>query len=1046
MPRSGDASPAARGADDLHSPLRGLLDYTQPLSYVGQGVGKVLNQGMDYAGQKAAAANSNDLLTRILAGIGLPTPDDITDQLTQLIAPFADYLNQLLNPSSPINGANIFNLFLSRISSSALTDAPINMLLNAAFNSSLAVEGNGEWSVDPTVYFPLAGQNPGAQGSTVVTADGTLHQLGSNIVTVGNSATDQLAPGQTVAFSIQALASGLIGTGMPVQMGVLTNLGITTLEQEMPVAAPAGWINPPAGSKAATLTGQYEIPDDGSVTWVRMLLAVTPGASAGNVRFSAASMEPTGGLLAQLQTDILAIPTAFQDFIEAGSDALNDYAANQDYQQLLTALNTAWITLWTTVTALEANAVVTLEQIVESVLGIDISSGLNAMWASVLTQITALQTLLTASPSPSPAQWAVWWSNLLLALGFAPPVAANIANFLSGNYDAAKQAKAWFDQMLASLGWTNGTQVASQIYSAAVTADSAQQQATLNATRAARKNQNDAIIYLDPLHTKYPLGSITDTAATRINNKPTWWGAVNDNLLLVAQQLGLAPETPSATADIGSAVTKNTAKAAQVASVFNGEVVTPIDIDVQKVKDYNTKITGSGPAGTVLPSAISDQLLPAQVAGPDGSDDIRTTISLLYKQLGAAMNGNVEGAGDLASLAQLMQALNGTAGDAATMAANASAQLAVRNNASVSQGWDDTSQSNMPVWVATESLTGAANSTIALVRVGKSGKIGGLTFITTGMMTQASTPVYINVWRVNFASGICPLLYASSDISSLWSGLNSQVIPVRHLIPGPSNFQISSGDLIAVEISGGTISGQKLYGCNNGLGMLLNTSANMSGLGATITRSAPASATGSIAVSALNFTNKAPFMSLEITNTPPGYYAPQKWTRSSVGTYTYIVPSYAMAGDLVDLIGVGGGGGGGFQNSGAPGSWNTRTLVVGTDINAGDSITVAVGRGGSHTTPAYDGDPTTFVKTSGGGLLLAAGGADYAHPQSYQQSPGNVDFPAVNPTRYFGGGNVGLKQAGAKPGGGGCWTNDINAGYNTPGAPGAAWIVTRQAT
>lgn len=159
-----------------------------------------------------------------------------------------------------------------------------------------------------------------------------------------------------------------------------------------------------------------------------------------------------------------------------------------------------------------------------------------AKWTQIINQIGALFTLVQSPVSA--AQWAVWWSNTLTVLGIDAPTAATVANWLSGNYDAAKAAKKAWDDFLAS--WDVGTP-------ADVAAATA-----LNIARTKRKAQNDAII-ADWLHQKYPLGSITDTATTLIGGKRTWWGAVNDNLLLVAQIFGLAQETPDPTADVGTA-------------------------------------------------------------------------------------------------------------------------------------------------------------------------------------------------------------------------------------------------------------------------------------------------------------------------------------------------------------------------------------------------------------------------------------------------------------------------------------------------------------
>jgi hypothetical protein len=119
------------------------------------------------------------------------------------------------------------------------------------------------------------------------------------------------------------------------------------------------------------------------------------------------------------------------------------------------------------------------------------------------------------------------WADIETYLGIIPPT--NVTNVLGGA------------NLGADLTLVNST------------ATTAQTNANTANTQAARKAQNDTIL-ADWLHQTYPLGSATDTAATLVGGKRTWWGAWNDNLTLLGQMLGITPPTTPAS-DIGTAVT-----------------------------------------------------------------------------------------------------------------------------------------------------------------------------------------------------------------------------------------------------------------------------------------------------------------------------------------------------------------------------------------------------------------------------------------------------------------------------------------------------------
>lgn len=138
-------------------------------------------------------------------------------------------------------------------------------------------------------------------------------------------------------------------------------------------------------------------------------------------------------------------------------------------------------------------------------------------WDTVFAQLASYPPV-----GSSAATVATWWSTLLVDLGLTPTDAGNIANFISGNYDAAKQAKAWFDQLLASLGLGSGTAVGTLIGGHGTSISSQKSwwdRFTL-----------DIIIFCDFGHQTYPAGSQTDTKTTTVGGKRTWYSAIADFL------------------------------------------------------------------------------------------------------------------------------------------------------------------------------------------------------------------------------------------------------------------------------------------------------------------------------------------------------------------------------------------------------------------------------------------------------------------------------------------------------------------------------------
>jgi hypothetical protein len=183
---------------------------------------------------------------------------------------------------------------------------------------------------------------------------------------------------------------------------------------------------------------------------------------------------------------------------------------------------------------------------------------------------------------------------------------------------------------------------------------------------------------------------------------------------------------------------------------------------------------------------------------------------------------------------------------------------------------------------------------------------------------------------------------------------------------------------------------------------------------------------------------------------PENKPATQEYT--TAGTYTYEIPYWSTAIDLI-LLGAGGGGTyGGINNGvgGGAGSWKTTTLERGSDIPwATTTISITVGQGGApgavtgasamaggDTTATWDSSsgPTTDT-APGGGAGASSSGQVGDGPNPGSQSIGDATLTAGTPQPVAG-------ATGNAPGGGGAGSDVISQGGT--GADGAAVLVARQ--
>src|SRR5581483_10835382 len=82
---------------------------------------------------------------------------------------------------------------------------------------------------------------------------------------------------------------------------------------------------------------------------------------------------PTGGLLANLQADFTAGTANFATFLQAVETAITNYTS---WSTFITQVESAWTTYSTTASDLAADEVFTIQQLLNSMLGIHTSTGL----------------------------------------------------------------------------------------------------------------------------------------------------------------------------------------------------------------------------------------------------------------------------------------------------------------------------------------------------------------------------------------------------------------------------------------------------------------------------------------------------------------------------------------------------------------------------------------------------------------------------------------------------------------------------------------------
>lgn len=428
-------------------------------------------------------------------------------------------------------------------------------------------------------------------------------------------------------------------------------------------------------------------------------------------------------------------------------------------------------------------------------------------------------------------------------------------------------------------------------------------------------------------------------------------------------------------------------------------------------------------------------------------------------ELGAAITGDTANSGDWSWVASIVNGWNTLTGQAHTAAINNANTLGIRNNKPVIYGLDDTTEANIPFTQATTTIPIGNTPYVTFVRCNQTDVKNTIAFVASLPSSGAATQVYVNFWSVNFTTNKMTLINTSANLVPFLSTTPAWIFTTA------SATAVEPGDVLMIEFNTGGVGGTvNVLGQINSTAAPVHPLANLTAIAGTLAAhtTPPYFAATQINKSAITFSNiTVPYVALETSNPPPPVY-PDHRQDFPIGTTIYSIDTWA---GHVDLIGCGQGGGGQGETGstvgrgGSPGSWNGQTLVVGTDIAAGGSITVTVqadpsangngtpGSGGAYFADGVDGYSTTFQWNKPGiGIqtLSCAGGIggglhNGSNATTYGQGPGDYTFNGIT---YPGGGATLFPQNGSVPGGSGPGGQSFQYGFS--GGHGQALLVERQ--
>lgn len=495
----------------------------------------------------------------------------------------------------------------TKISSSAITSDNAQMLFNPDFSTAISIAGSGIWSWDGAVYYVPAGQTPVSPGSALVTANGALQGLTS-------TPSSAFPLGQSIVFSVQVLAQALTGSGTLLELfaipwiGTVAQTPISIATSAAPAGATTGWTNAPTGSLATTMTGSWKPTTGSGITAVSMQLIVTGASNSGTVRWSAASMELTGGLISDLQADSAAKQAARQTYNAAVVAALS---AGGGWATEIGAIDAARATYQATMADIDASQVVTLKSLFSALLGINSTTG-------KMSAVTVAGTTGSGTLADDWAKAVDSWDNIFG--GGNDPTTSQVQH-------GALQSILGGADLGADVSTTSSAAAAAGAAATTAGTNAATAQATANATKTNLQTKIDVdTVLLDVLHLVYQKGSTGDTWGTvGSNGKPTYYSAYNEHQILKGVVDNASPPTDPAptTGDVIAANTaaSNTASTnASTAIASNQAVMNTLVSSQSGVAVTGVGVTDVGGAMTnIAQSSVQGLVAPNVTFGAVGS-------------------------------------------------------------------------------------------------------------------------------------------------------------------------------------------------------------------------------------------------------------------------------------------------------------------------------------------------------------------------------------------------------------------------------------------
>lgn len=436
------------------------------------------------------------------------------------------------------------------------------------------------------------------------------------------------------------------------------------------------------------------------------------------------------------------------------------------------------------------------------------------------------------------------------------------------------------------------------------------------------------------------------------------------------------------------------------------------------------------------------------ILGVTGPGDIGSSIMAVINHL---VGGFVGVLGDVAGLADIFN-ISHMVSSAASLGSLAFELLGIRNNTPIYTGLLPNGKSNFPIdGVNTDLNCTQSASLIATFRIQESSPLGVVSWLGHG--TAGITAFYVNVWKVDSASGSWSLVHHSPNIvNDLSAGSSPQWNFYELLAP----LAVVAGEEYAFEfvpVGGAHI----IRGIDTADKIPDHPYANIVRMGATRNNTTPDVPPIYIAKTSVTRSSAVPWVEVAIdTGNSPGYYDPVIVYMTGDGTSP--IPKWA---DFIEVIPVGGGGGGReggtlglFGQGGSAGKWAATIWERGVHFdNSVTEIHFTCGHGGAGGNAGLlgllmgagaSGTSSTFTipghSISGAG---GAGGTDLRFgTHTLGVSPGNY---TLNGQLYVGGVSQNVYgSGGCQPGGGGAGGNWLTFQPGGAGAQGAGWIRFRQ--